>query len=64
MEENVNEVNPSFENKKYIPPWREPYIIGIAGCSGSGKTSIASSIMKKINVSQVHKVKLIQPILT
>lgn len=42
--------NPSFANQKYIPPWREPYIIGIAGCSGSGKTSIASSIIKKLNV--------------
>jgi uridine kinase len=42
--------NPTFENKKYVPPWREPYIIGIAGSSGSGKTSIASSIINIINV--------------
>ncbi|CAN6644301.1 uridine kinase [Trichomonascus vanleenenianus] len=46
----MESTNPSFQNKRYIPPWREPYIIGIAGCSGSGKTSIASSIIKKLNV--------------
>ena len=57
MEEKSKETNPSFENKKYIPPWREPYIIGIAGCSGSGKTSIATSIMNKLNVSGAGRIK-------
>lgn len=36
---------------KYIPPWREPYVIAMAGSSGSGKTSIAQSIIKELNVS-------------
>ncbi|KAK6459919.1 uridine kinase [Scheffersomyces coipomensis] len=33
----------------YIPPWTEPYIIGIAGNSGSGKTSIAQKIVQELN---------------
>lgn len=33
----------------YIPPWTEPYIIGIAGNSGSGKTSISQKIIQEIN---------------
>jgi len=37
-------------NKRYIPPWKQPYLIGIAGCSGSGKTSIAASIINRLNV--------------
>lgn len=32
-----------------IPPWTEPYIIGIAGNSGSGKTSISQKIIQDIN---------------
>ncbi|KAK9472289.1 uridine kinase family-domain-containing protein [Dipodascopsis tothii] len=35
---------------KYVPPWTEPYIIGIAGSSGSGKTVVASQIVKALNV--------------
>lgn len=46
----MGDKNPTFANKRYVPPWREPYIIGIAGSSGSGKTSIASSIINIINV--------------
>ncbi|ODQ68508.1 uridine kinase [Nadsonia fulvescens var. elongata DSM 6958] len=38
------------KGSQYMPPWRQPYIIGIAGCSGSGKTSVSSKIIKKINV--------------
>lgn len=38
-------------DRKYIPPWKEPYVIALAGSSGSGKTSIAQSIIKRINVS-------------
>ncbi|EGW31640.1 uncharacterized protein SPAPADRAFT_72406 [Spathaspora passalidarum NRRL Y-27907] len=34
---------------KYIPPWTTPYIIGIAGNSGSGKTSISQQIIHMIN---------------
>lgn len=34
---------------KYIPPWTEPYIIGVAGFSGSGKTSVAHQLIEQIN---------------
>lgn len=35
--------------KSYIPPWTEPYIIGIGGFSGSGKTSISQKIIQELN---------------
>lgn len=34
---------------KYCPPWEEPYIIGIAGYSGLGKTLISQQIISQIN---------------
>ncbi|KAK9478228.1 uridine kinase family-domain-containing protein [Lipomyces japonicus] len=34
----------------YLPPWHRPHIIGIAGSSGSGKTSVASQIIRTLNV--------------
>lgn len=37
-------------SQRYIPPWKEPYIIALAGSSGSGKTSIAQAIIKRLNV--------------
>ncbi|ODQ82938.1 hypothetical protein BABINDRAFT_30099 [Babjeviella inositovora NRRL Y-12698] len=44
----VTEVStPQSDN--YIPPWTEPYIIGIAGISGSGKTTVAQKIIQEIN---------------
>lgn len=36
-------------SKRYIPPWTEPYIIGIGGFSGSGKTSISQKIILELN---------------
>ena len=39
----------TFENH-YSPPWTTPYILGIGGSSGSGKTSVASKIVSLINV--------------
>lgn len=33
----------------YIPPWTEPYIIGVAGFSGSGKTSISQRVISELN---------------
>lgn len=35
--------------KRYIPPWTEPYIIGIGGFSGSGKTSVSQKIILELN---------------
>lgn len=34
---------------KYRPPWDEPYIIGIAGFSGLGKTLVSQQIIGHIN---------------
>ncbi|GMF52197.1 unnamed protein product [[Candida] boidinii] len=34
---------------QYIPPWKSPYIIGVAGVSGSGKTTVAQQIIEEIN---------------
>ncbi|CDO95615.1 unnamed protein product [Kluyveromyces dobzhanskii CBS 2104] len=33
----------------YIPPWTTPYIIGVGGTSGSGKTSVAAKLVSRIN---------------
>lgn len=37
------------ESDIYIPPWTEPYIIGVAGNSGSGKTSISQKVIQELN---------------
>lgn len=42
-------VSESTTTDTYIPPWTEPYIIGIAGNSGSGKTSISQKIIHELN---------------
>ncbi|CAK9439371.1 uncharacterized protein LODBEIA_P35250 [Lodderomyces beijingensis] len=39
----------TLNHSSYIPPWTQPYIIGIAGNSGSGKTSISQQIIQGIN---------------
>ncbi|KAF6015558.1 hypothetical protein HII12_000717 [Brettanomyces bruxellensis] len=39
----------SVQATRYNPPWKSPYIIGIAGFSGSGKTTVAHKIIKEIN---------------
>lgn len=44
--------SPGPEQKKagtYIPPWTQPYIIGVAGNSGSGKTSVSQRIIQELN---------------
>ena len=38
---------------RYSPPWADVSIIGIAGSSGSGKSSIASAIVKRLNLPWV-----------
>lgn len=37
----------------YSPPWADVGIIGIAGASGSGKTSLAVEIIKSLNLPWV-----------
>ncbi len=37
----------------YSPPWADTSIIGIAGSSGSGKTSLAVEIVSSLNLPWV-----------
>jgi uridine kinase len=45
----------------YAPPWQDMSIIGVAGSSGSGKTSLAVEIVKSLSLpwviilSMVHR---------
>lgn len=50
MESSSPVTDNSYKSQRYIPPWKEPYIIVLAGSSGSGKTSIAQTIIKRLNV--------------
>ncbi|PYH88819.1 uridine kinase [Aspergillus ellipticus CBS 707.79] len=40
-------------DRRYSPPWADLSIIGIAGSSGSGKTSVAMEIVKSLNLPWV-----------
>ncbi|CAR21275.1 uridine kinase URK1 [Lachancea thermotolerans CBS 6340] len=41
--------DPADHGPRYIPPWTTPYVIGVGGSSGSGKTSVAAKIISSIN---------------
>ncbi|KAK4907064.1 Uridine kinase, partial [Elasticomyces elasticus] len=41
------------ENLHYSPPWSHTSIIGVAGASGSGKTSLAIEIVKALDLPWV-----------
>ena len=41
------------QRAKYEPPWADMSIIGIAGASGSGKTSLSMAIIKELNLPWV-----------
>lgn len=38
---------------RYSPPWQDLSIIGIAGSSGSGKTSVAMEVVRSLNLPWV-----------
>lgn len=41
------------QRANYQPPWADTSIIGIAGASGSGKTSLSLAIIKELNLPWV-----------
>lgn len=45
----TNHPQGASSSPSYTPPWTEPYIIGVAGYSGSGKTSISQKIIQELN---------------
>lgn len=45
----LHKVHTPAPQSTYIPPWTEPYIIGVAGFSGSGKTSISQRVISELN---------------
>lgn len=47
--------------KSYSPPWADLSIIGIAGSSGSGKTSVAMEIVKSLNLPWVVILVMVLP---
>jgi pantothenate kinase-related protein Tda10 len=42
-----------MEKPHYSPPWADTHIVGIAGSSGSGKTSLAVKIVSSLNLPWV-----------
>ena len=44
---------PDAHKARYEPPWSNTSIIGIAGSSGSGKTSLSLAIVKELNLPWV-----------
>ncbi|KAB8230629.1 pre-rRNA-processing protein ESF1 [Aspergillus alliaceus] len=51
--ESISPVFSSGTEQRYSPPWEDLSIIGIAGSSGSGKTSVAMEIVKQLNLPWV-----------
>jgi uridine kinase len=49
------------QKKAYSPPWQDLSIIGIAGSSGSGKTSVAMEIIKSLNLPWVVILVMVWP---
>lgn len=45
--------NAAMHKAHYSPPWSNTSIIGIAGSSGSGKTSLAYAIIKELSLPWV-----------
>lgn len=43
----------SVERAHYSPPWKDTSIIGVAGSSGSGKTSLSLAIIRQLSLPWV-----------
>ena len=44
---------PTIHKAHYSPPWADMNLVGIAGSSGSGKTSLAIEIIKALDLPWV-----------
>ncbi|KAK4865896.1 hypothetical protein LT330_008989 [Penicillium expansum] len=51
--ETISPLYSSSPEVRYSPPWQDLSIIGIAGSSGSGKSSVAIEIVKSLNLPWV-----------
>ena len=51
--ESISPVFSTATQLRYSPPWADLSIIGIAGSSGSGKTSVAMEIVRSLNLPWV-----------
>jgi Ni2+-binding GTPase involved in maturation of urease and hydrogenase len=49
----LTELNSNDQKAHYSPPWADMSIIGVAGSSGSGKTSLAIEIVQSLNLPWV-----------
>ena len=53
-----------MDKSRYSPPWADTSIIGIAGSSGSGKTSLAVEIVSSLNLPWVVILSMVSVIMT
>ena len=53
-----------MDKAHYSPPWADTSIIGIAGSSGSGKTSLAVEIVSSLNLPWVVILSMVSIIMT
>ena len=53
-----------MEKAHYSPPWADTSIIGIAGSSGSGKTSLAVEIVSSLNLPWVVILSMVSLVMT
>lgn len=49
----IRMVQGTMQRAHYRPPWADTSIIGVAGSSGSGKTSLALAIVSQLNLPWV-----------
>ena len=52
----------SAHKAHYSPPWTDMNLVGIAGSSGSGKTSLAIEIIKALDLPWVVLLSMVKPI--
>ncbi len=53
VDEMISSTSTTTQNAHYTPPWADMSIIGVAGSSGSGKTSLAVEIVRKLDLPWV-----------